>query len=233
MNARDYGDSGGMHRMRRLHFVGIGGVGMGGIAELLLNLGYQISGSDLAENALTQRLKKMGATVHVGHAAEHAEHKDVLVVSAAIGADNPEVVAAREKRIPIIPRAEMLAEIMRFRRGIAVAGTHGKTTTTSLVASDFKSSRLTSTGTASTPADRRPCNTRCPLSREISRSADQPPINTPTRPNDCGETEMLCLTIRQSLRKRSRQACYHRTYIAGAEREHDVAVLQNASQDVW
>jgi UDP-N-acetylmuramate--alanine ligase len=135
VSASDYGDSGGMHRMRRLHFVGIGGVGMGGIAELLLNLGYQISGSDQVENALTQRLKKIGASVHIGHAAEHVEDKDVLVVSAAIGADNPEVVAAREKRIPIIPRAEMLAEIMRFRRGIAVAGTHGKTTTTSLVAS--------------------------------------------------------------------------------------------------
>ena len=135
MSASDYGDSGGMHRMRRLHFVGIGGVGMSGIAELLLNLGYQISGSDQADNSLTQRLKKMGATVHIGHTAEHVEHKDVLVVSAAIGADNPEVAAARENRIPIIPRAEMLAEIMRFRRGIAVAGTHGKTTTTSLVAS--------------------------------------------------------------------------------------------------
>ncbi len=135
MSARDYGESGGMHRMQRLHFVGIGGVGMGGIAEILLNLGYQISGSDRASNPLTLRLKKLGATVYIGHAAEHVEDKDVLVVSTAIGADNPELVAAREKRIPIVPRAEMLAEVMRFRRGIAVAGTHGKTTTTSLVAS--------------------------------------------------------------------------------------------------
>lgn len=135
MSAQDYAESGGMHRMRRLHFVGIGGVGMGGIAEVLLNLGYQVSGSDRASNALTKRLEKLGARVYIGHAAEHVEDKDVLVVSSAIDAGNPELIAAREKRIPIIPRAEMLAEIMRFRRGIAVAGTHGKTTTTSLVAS--------------------------------------------------------------------------------------------------
>ncbi len=122
-------------RMRRLHFVGIGGVGMGGIAEVLLNLGYQVSGSDQAANALTERLQTLGASVYIGHAAAHVDNKDVLVVSSAISADNPELVAAREQRIPVLPRAEMLAEIMRFRRGIAVAGTHGKTTTTSLVAS--------------------------------------------------------------------------------------------------
>ena len=135
MSAHAYGETGGLHRMRRLHFVGIGGVGMGGIAEVLLNLGYQVSGSDQAANALTERLKSLGATIHIGHDAAQVEDKDVLVVSTAISEENPELLAAREKRIPVIPRAEMLAEIMRFRRGIAVAGTHGKTTTTSLVAS--------------------------------------------------------------------------------------------------
>ena len=124
-----------MRRIRHIHFVGIGGVGMGGIAEVLLNLGYAVSGSDRQDNALTRRLRALGADVHVGHAAEHAADADVVVVSAAIPEDNPELVAARERRTPIVPRAEMLAEIMRFRHGIAVAGTHGKTTTTSLVAS--------------------------------------------------------------------------------------------------
>ena len=135
MSAHAYGETGGMHRMRRLHFIGIGGVGMGGIAEVLLNLGYEVSGSDQAGNALTERLKSLGATVYIGHDAAQVADKDVVVVSTAIAEDNPELVAAREQRIPVIPRAEMLAEIMRFRRGIAVAGTHGKTTTTSLVAS--------------------------------------------------------------------------------------------------
>lgn len=136
MNLSSVGNTTGMQqRMQRLHFVGIGGVGMGGIAEVLLNLGYQVSGSDQAANALTERLQTLGASVFIGHAAEHVKDKDVLVVSSAIGANNPELVAARELRIPVMPRAEMLAEIMRFRHGIAVAGTHGKTTTTSLVAS--------------------------------------------------------------------------------------------------
>ncbi|WP_459863650.1 UDP-N-acetylmuramate--L-alanine ligase [Endothiovibrio diazotrophicus] len=124
-----------MGRIRHLHFVGIGGAGMGGIAEVLLNLGYRISGSDQRENAVTRRLAGLGAEIHAGHAAEHVVETDVVVVSTAIGSDNPEVRAARERRIPVVRRAEMLAELMRFRYGIAVAGTHGKTTTTSLTAS--------------------------------------------------------------------------------------------------
>ena len=123
-----------MRRIRRIHFVGIGGAGMGGIAEVLLNLGYAVSGSDRQENALTRRLRELGADVHVGHAPEHVAAADVVVASAAIPGDNPELLAARERRIPVVQRAEMLAELMRFRHGIAVAGTHGKTTTTSLVA---------------------------------------------------------------------------------------------------
>ena len=128
-------DEPSMGRIRCIHFVGIGGVGMGGIAEVMLNLGYDISGSDLNENAVTQHLSKLGANISFGHAAENLRDCDVVVVSTAVKKDNPEVVAAHEQRIPVVPRAEMLAELMRFRYGIAVAGTHGKTTTTSLVAS--------------------------------------------------------------------------------------------------
>ena len=123
------------HAIRHLHFVGIGGAGMSGIAEVLLNLGYVVSGSDAGSNAATQRLAALGAQVHLGHAAAHVAHADALVVSSAIGRDNPEVLAARARRIPIVPRAEMLGELMRLKQGIAIAGTHGKTTTTSLVAS--------------------------------------------------------------------------------------------------
>ena len=124
-----------MRRIHCAHFVGIGGAGMGGIAEVLLNLGYRISGSDLRENAVTRRLAMQGARIWLGHDASHVAECDVVVVSSAVDEENPEVKAARERRIPVVPRAEMLAEIMRFRYGIAVAGTHGKTTTTSLVAS--------------------------------------------------------------------------------------------------
>lgn len=124
-----------MGRMRRIHFVGIGGAGMSGIAEVLINLGYTVSGSDIAENVGTQRLASLGATIFIGHASSNCEAVDVVVVSTAISASNPEVVRAHELRIPVIPRAEMLAELMRFRFGVAIAGTHGKTTTTSLVAS--------------------------------------------------------------------------------------------------
>jgi len=125
----------GMGRVRRIHFVGAGGAGMGGIAEVLHNLGYAVSGSDLRENAVTRRLARLGVQVWIGHAAEHVAECDAVVVSSAIAADNPELVAAREQRLPVVPRAEMLAELMRFRYGIGVAGTHGKTTTTSLIAS--------------------------------------------------------------------------------------------------
>ena len=124
-----------MGRVRRAHFVGIGGAGMGGIAEVLINLGYEVSGSDLRENSVTQRLASQGAHIDIGHAAKQVQGCDVVVVSSAVNETNPEVIAARELRIPVVPRAEMLAELMRFRYGIAVAGTHGKTTTTSLVAS--------------------------------------------------------------------------------------------------
>ena len=119
----------------RVHFVGIGGVGMSGIAEVLLTLGYKVSGSDAADSASTRRLAALGAIVQRGHAAENIDGADAVVVSSAIHVDNVELLAARAQRIPVVPRAEMLAELMRFRRGIAVAGTHGKTTTTSLVAS--------------------------------------------------------------------------------------------------
>ena len=122
-------------RINRLHFIGIGGAGMGGIAEVVANLGYSVSGSDLAENTMTRRLQSLGVKVFKGHAAEHVEGADVVVVSTAIDNTNPEIILAREQRIPIVRRAEMLAELMRFRHGIAVAGTHGKTTTTSLTTS--------------------------------------------------------------------------------------------------
>jgi len=124
-----------MGRMRRLHFVGIGGAGMNGIAQVMLNLGYTVSGSDIRANAATDRLAEQGATIHVGHAPENIQGADAIVISTAVAGENPEVLAAREQRIPVVPRAEMLAEIMRFRYGVAVAGTHGKTTTTSLIAS--------------------------------------------------------------------------------------------------
>ena len=123
------------HKVRRLHFVGIGGAGMSGIAEVLANLGYQVSGSDVAANAATRRLAGLGVKVFLQHQPAHVEGADAVVVSSAVQADNPELVAARERRIPIVPRALMLAELMRLKRGIAIAGTHGKTTTTSLVAS--------------------------------------------------------------------------------------------------
>lgn len=124
-----------MRRARAMHFIGIGGVGMGGIAEVMHHLGFRVSGSDLGTNALTHRLQGLGVIVREGHLAEHVEDADVVVVSTAVPAENPELVRARELRIPIVRRAEMLAELMRFQQGIAVAGTHGKTTTTSLVAS--------------------------------------------------------------------------------------------------
>ena len=123
------------HKVRHVHFVGIGGAGMSGIAEVLVNLGYQVSGSDLAANAATRRLARLGAKVFLDHAAQHVNGADVVVVSSAVRADNMEVAAARERRTPVVPRALMLAELMRLKQGIAIAGTHGKTTTTSLVAS--------------------------------------------------------------------------------------------------
>ncbi|UFS56188.1 UDP-N-acetylmuramate--L-alanine ligase [Comamonadaceae bacterium M7527] len=123
------------HVIKHIHFVGIGGSGMSGIAEVLMNLGYTVSGSDLSEGASVQHLRAMGATVHVGHDAQHIVGAHAVVTSTAVKADNPEVVAARTLLIPVVPRAVMLAELMRMKKGVAIAGTHGKTTTTSLVAS--------------------------------------------------------------------------------------------------
>lgn len=133
------------HKMRaveHIYFVGIGGAGMGGIAEVMLNLGYQVSGSDQSQNKMTERLTNMGALVYIGHNKDNLKKVDVLVVSSAIDATNPEIVAAHALRIPVIRRAQMLAELMRFRYGIAIAGTHGKTTTTSLIATIFSEARL-------------------------------------------------------------------------------------------
>jgi UDP-N-acetylmuramate--alanine ligase len=121
-------------KARRLHFVGVGGAGMSGIAEVLVNMGYPVSGSDLVTSPATRRLAKLGATVHRGHRASYVQDADVLVISSAVRPDNPEVVEARRRRIPVIPRAEMLAELMRMKYGVAVAGSHGKTTTTAMIA---------------------------------------------------------------------------------------------------
>ena len=123
------------HKVRHIHFVGIGGSGMSGIAEVLVNLGYEVSGSDLSANAATRRLEQFGVAVTLAHAAQNVAGADVVVVSTAVKSDNPEVIAARTRRIPVVPRALMLAELMRLKQGIAIAGTHGKTTTTSLIAS--------------------------------------------------------------------------------------------------
>src|SRR5438034_975116 len=123
------------HKVKRIHFIGIGGSGMSGIAEVLLNLGYKVSGSDLAANAATERLAGLGAKVVLGHKADNIASADAVVVSSAVTPDNVEILAAKAKGIPVVPRALMLAELMRLKQGIAVAGTHGKTTTTSLIAS--------------------------------------------------------------------------------------------------
>ena len=123
-----------MRRINCVHFVGIGGSGMSGIAEVMLSLGYAVQGSDLKHNKPVKRLEALGATVFIGHHADNVRNADAVVVSSAVDESNPEVAAAREALLPIVPRAEMLAELMRFRYSVAVAGTHGKTTTTSLVA---------------------------------------------------------------------------------------------------
>ncbi|MEY4413769.1 MAG: hypothetical protein RIQ53_1062, partial [Pseudomonadota bacterium] len=123
------------HAVKHIHFVGIGGAGMCGIAEILHNLGYTVSGSDAAESATTRRLAGLGLQVHIGHDAAHVQGAEAVVTSTAVKGDNPEVIAARARRVPVVPRAVMLAELMRLKSGIAIAGTHGKTTTTSLVTS--------------------------------------------------------------------------------------------------
>ena len=130
------------HKVKNIHFVGIGGAGMSGIAEVLVNLGFGVSGSDLADNATTRRLAGLGISIMVGHAEQNIEGADAVVVSTAVKADNPEVLAARRLKVPVVPRAQMLAELMRLKQGIAIAGTHGKTTTTSLVASILAEGRM-------------------------------------------------------------------------------------------
>lgn len=162
-----------MRRIRCIHFVGIGGVGMCGIAEVLLNQGYQITGSDLRQSAVTERLVSMGAKVFIGHDSENVEQADVLVVSTAIDENNPEIKSALEQRVPIVRRAEMLAELMRFRHGIAVAGTHGKTTTTSLVTSILAEGNFDPTFVIGGKLNSAGTNARLGASRYLVAEADE------------------------------------------------------------
>jgi UDP-N-acetylmuramate--alanine ligase len=160
-------------RVHKIHFVGIGGVGMCGIAEVLLNQGYQISGSDLKANAATKRLQELGAVIAIGHDAQHVTTCDVVVKSTAVTSDNPEIVAAKKARIPVVPRAEMLAELMRFNDGIAIAGTHGKTTTTSLVSSILAEGDLDPTFVIGGKLNSANCNARLGKSRYFVAEADE------------------------------------------------------------
>jgi len=162
-----------MRRIRRVHFVGIGGAGMCGIAEVLLNMGYEISGSDIKASKNTTRLKELGAEIFIGHEGSNVEGVDVVVSSTAVANDNPELVAAREARVPIVPRAEMLAELMRYRHGIAVAGTHGKTTTTSLITSIFAEAGLDPTFVIGGLVNSAKTNARLGESRFLVAEADE------------------------------------------------------------
>ena len=162
-----------MRRVKRIHFVGIGGAGMGGIAEVLLNEGYQISGSDIGENQVVKRLTALGAKIVIGHKAENIEEASVIVVSTAIDMSNPELVAAKALRIPVVRRAEMLAELMRFRHGIAIAGTHGKTTTTSLISSIFAQGNLDPTFVIGGLLNSAGTNARLGNSRYLVAEADE------------------------------------------------------------
>lgn len=162
-----------MRRVTRIHFVGIGGAGMGGIAEVLLNEGYKITGSDIGENQVVLRLRALGADITIGHAAKNINGASVIVVSTAISQDNPELVAAQENRIPVVRRAEMLAELMRFRHGVAIAGTHGKTTTTSLTASIFAEAKLDPTFVIGGLLNSAGTNARLGTSRYLIAEADE------------------------------------------------------------
>ena len=162
-----------MRRIRRIHFVGIGGAGMCGIAEVLLNQGYRISGSDLKDSVTTDRLRNLGATIRIGHDAVAVEGCDVVVVSSAVDATNPEVAGAHERRVPVVRRAEMLGELMRYRHGIAIAGTHGKTTTTSLVTSIFQAADLDPTFVIGGLLNSTGSNARLGASRYIIAEADE------------------------------------------------------------
>jgi UDP-N-acetylmuramate--alanine ligase len=162
-----------MGRMRRLHFVGVGGAGMSGIAELMANLGYDVQGSDRRESAATERLRERGVDVFIGHDAGHVEDVDAVVVSTAIDPDNPEVAGARNARIPVVRRAEMLAELMRFHYGVAVAGTHGKTTTTSLIASVLAEGELDPTFVIGGLLNSAGANARLGSSKYLVAEADE------------------------------------------------------------
>ena len=162
-----------MRRIRRLHFVGIGGAGMGGIAEVLLNQGYQVSGSDLLDSAVTQRLMQLGANIVFSHAAEHIDGADVVIRSTAITDMNPEIIAAHQSLIPVVPRAQMLGELMRFRQGIAIAGTHGKTTTTSLITSLLTEGGLDPTFVIGGLLNSAGTNARLGASRYLVAEADE------------------------------------------------------------
>jgi len=162
-----------MRRVKRIHFVGIGGAGMGGIAEVLLNEGYQVTGSDIGENLVVERLRSLGAQVTIGHAAQNVIGASVIVVSTAINQDNTELLEAKELRIPVVRRAEMLAELMRFRHGVAIAGTHGKTTTTSLIASIFAEGDLDPTFVIGGLLNSAGTNARLGSSRYLIAEADE------------------------------------------------------------
>src|SRR6202034_2763534 len=158
---------------QRIHFIGIGGIGMSGIAEILLTMGYAVSGSDLRSSAATDRLAGMGAVIYEGHAAGNAAASDVVVMSSAVSASNPEVVEARARKIPVIQRAEMLAELMRLKYGIAVAGMHGKTTTTSMVASGLAAGGLDPTVVVGGRVDAMGSNARLGQSQYLVAEADE------------------------------------------------------------
>jgi UDP-N-acetylmuramate--alanine ligase len=162
-----------MRRVKTIHFVGIGGAGMGGIAEVLLNEGYQITGSDIGENQVVKRLTSLGAKITLGHHQDNVNDASVIVVSTAISVENPELLAAHQQRIPVVRRAEMLAELMRFRHGIAIAGTHGKTTTTSLIASIFAQANLDPTFVIGGLLNSAGTNARLGSSRYLIAEADE------------------------------------------------------------
>ena len=166
-------DASRMGRIRRLHFVGVGGAGMSGIAEIMVNLGYEISGSDRRASEVTRRLQDLGVEVFIGHRAEQAQQADAVVVSTAIDETNPEILTARERRIPVVRRAEMLPELMRFYYGVAVAGTHGKTTTTSLVASILAEGGLDPTVVIGGRRNSAGANARLGTSRYLVAEADE------------------------------------------------------------